>query len=160
VLFPTHLVAACLIGRRRGPSTPWLVAGAALPDLIDKPLAMAGLLDRYHSVGHSLLALVGLGVGVVAVRGPEWIGLRVGWASHLGLDAARIVVNGRPEDVRFLRWPVVRHVPAVQLPPVEFAVHYVGTPGFVVEIGIWLAVVGLVGRDHHDRAGRARSRPG
>lgn len=145
MLFPTHLVAAYLIGRWWSLPLPWIIAGAALPDLIDKPLAMVGVVDLYHTVGHSLLALVVL--GILATRGTEWFALWIGWISHLALDAFQMVVNGRPEDVQFLLWPFVRHTPAVQLPPIEFAIYYVGTPAFVAEIGIWIAFVVVVVRD-------------
>jgi len=156
MLFPTHLAAAYLVGERWAyPSVP-VVLGAALPDVVDKPLAMAGVVDLYHSVGHSLLALLGLAVAVrlsgpsAAVRVPgssaaarvgrTGLALWVGWASHLALDAGHMVLNGRPGDVRFLAWPFVRHRPAVHLPPVEFLGHYLGTPASVVEVGIWAGV--------------------
>lgn len=142
MLFPTHLVAAYLIGRPRDLSVPWIVAGAALPDLIDKTLATVGVAELYHTIGHSLIALAAL--AVVASRGRRWLALGIGWGSHLVLDAIQMAINGRPEDVRFLLWPFVRHVPAVQLPPVEFAVYYVGTHSFFVEVGIWMAFASVL----------------
>lgn len=136
MLFPTHLVAAYLLGRQWQLSLPWVVLGAALPDLVDKPAATLGVFELYHSVGHSLLAPVVL--GLLVVRSRRWVPLWVGWCSHLLLDAFHMVVNGRPADVQFLAWPLVRHTPAVNLPPLEFAVFYVGTPSFYVELVIWL----------------------
>lgn len=135
MLFPTHLVAAYVVGKRYDLSLFWVVVGAAAPDLIDKPLATAGLVDLYQSIGHSLLLFLGISAVVLVRR--EWAALWVGWASHLLLDASHMVINARPEDLRFLAWPVIKHTPAVHLPPVNFLFYYLGTPSFYVEIAIW-----------------------
>ena len=45
MLFPTHLVAAPLLRGASGLSLFWLAVGAALPDVIDKPLGMVGVVD-------------------------------------------------------------------------------------------------------------------
>jgi hypothetical protein len=137
MLFPTHLVAAVLLERQWRLSVPLVVLGAALPDVVDKPAAMLGVVDLFHSVGHSLSALVV--VAVLASRYRRLVPLCVGWASHLALDALHMVLNGRPADVQFLAWPLVRHTPAVNLPPLAFAAQYVGTPSFYIELLIWLA---------------------
>lgn len=136
MLFPTHLVAAYLVGERWDLSPLLVVTGAAVPDLIDKPLASAGLVDLYQTVGHSLLLFLGISV-VVLVRN-EWLAFWVGWTSHLLLDALHMVVNARPEDLWFLAWPLVRHTPAVHLPPLDFLFHYLGTASFYFEIVIWI----------------------
>lgn len=170
MLFPTHLVAAYLIGRRWELPTLPIVAGAALPDLIDKPLASVGVVDLYHTVGHSLVALAVLGAVVLlaerwfaprggartAIGHRHWLALWVGWVSHLALDALQMVVNGRPDDVRFLLWPFVHHVPAVQLPPLAFASYYVGTPTFFLEIGIWVAFLAVLWRGRRRSASEGR----
>lgn len=136
MLFPTHLVAAYLCSLRWRLSPAWAVAGAALPDVTDKSVAIAGLYPLYHSLGHSLVAVAVLAV-VVRADGRVALALWVGWTSHLLLDALHMVVNGRPADVQFLAWPLVEHTPAVSLPPVEFAVFYVGTPSFFLELLVW-----------------------
>ena len=143
MLFPTHLAAAYVVGTRWNlPPLP-LVAGAAAPDLVDKPAAMIGITDLYQSAGHSLSLLV-VGFAVVFVR-RAWTPFWLGWASHLLLDAFHMLVNGRPDDVRFLGWPALRHTPAVDLPPVAFFLHYVGTPSFYLEFVVWgVLVYGLV----------------
>lgn len=64
VLFPTHIVIAYLLARRLDCSLLWTVAGAMLPDLIDKPLGRVGETDRYHSVAHSLLSVAIARAGV------------------------------------------------------------------------------------------------
>jgi len=148
VLFPTHLAAAYVVGERWDLPTLPVVAGAALPDLVDKPAAMLGIVDLYQSAGHSLAVLV-VGFVVVFVRRaltPLWIG----WASHLILDAVHMLLNGRSQDILFLGWPAIEHVPAVDLPPVAFAVQYLGTPSFYSEFVVWgalLAVLWLGGGD-------------
>ena len=146
MLFPTHLVAGYLCTLRWRLSPYWAVAGAALPDLVDKSVAMGGFYDLYHSLGHSLAGLV---IGTLVVLGlartvrrggaarRAGTAVLVGWTSHLALDAVHMVLNGRPGDVRFLAWPLVEHTPAVTLPPVEFALFYVGTPAFYVELFVW-----------------------
>jgi hypothetical protein len=156
VLFPTHLLAGYVLGHvlfgeprladwRHRPA--WLgVLGAALPDLLDKPLAIAGRTELFHSVGHSLGALAVLGVAAVvapavgAGRSRSWLVVWVGWASHLALDALHVVVNGRPADTLFLLWPVVEHTPQVTLPPGQFAQFYVGTPASLLAAVCWLGV--------------------
>ncbi|AZH25210.1 metal-dependent hydrolase [Haloplanus aerogenes] len=120
-------------------SIPLLVAGAALPDLVDKPAAMVGIVDLYQSAGHSLLLLV-VGFAVVFLR-REWTPLWLGWASHLLLDAAHMLLNGRADDILFLAWPAIEHTPAVDLPPIAFFQHYLGTPSFYAEFVVW----GLLG---------------
>lgn len=136
MLFPTHLVAAYVVGKRWQLSLFWIVTGAAAPDLIDKPVAIVGLVDLYHSIGHSLPLFLGISVVVFVQR--EWVALWVGWGTHLLLDASHMVINARPEDLRFLAWPVIKHKPAVHLPPIDFLVYYLGTPSFYIEIGIWI----------------------
>jgi hypothetical protein len=162
VLFPTHLAAGYVTGRwTRLPAWP-VVLGAALPDVLDKPLALLGGTDLFHSVGHSALA-VGVVGGLALVarlaegrpgaradapggRAGPLAALWLGWAGHLALDAVHMVVNGRPADVQFLLWPAVQHVPAVNLPPGSFAAYYVGTPSFFLEGVVWAALLWTVGR--------------
>ena len=96
---------------------------------------MIGLVDLYQTAGHSLLLLV-VGFAVVFVR-RAWTPVWIGWASHLLLDAVHMLLNGRPDDVLFLAWPAVEHTPAVDLPPIEFFVHYLGTPSFYAEFVVW-----------------------
>ncbi|MDX1747310.1 MAG: metal-dependent hydrolase [Halobacteriales archaeon] len=141
MLFPTHLVAGYVIGERWDWPLPWVLLGAAAPDLIDKPLAMAGLVELYQTIGHSLALFAT--IAALALLGGVWAALWVGWASHLLLDAVHMVVNGRPGDLLFLAWPVIEHTPAVNLPPVEFLFAYIGTPSFYLELVIW-AVFGYV----------------
>ncbi|MFC7027298.1 metal-dependent hydrolase [Halomicroarcula sp. GCM10025324] len=140
MLFPTHLAVAALLGRWSRFSSAWLVAGAALPDLVDKPLGMLGVFDLFQTVGHSALTLAVLAVPL-ARHSRAGRALVVGWVSHLLLDAVHMVVNGRPEHTVFLAWPLAVPASPLTLPPVEFFFYYLWTPSFYLEVGIWLAVV-------------------
>lgn len=150
VLFPTHLLVAGLLGRGTRLSTPWLVAGAALPDVVDKPLATVGAVDLFHSVGHSVLWLpVAVTVGLASARG---LAVAVGWGSHLLLEVVHVVVNGRPESVLSLAWPVAAPADPLAIPPGAFFVHYLGTPSFYLEVALWLAAAAMLVRARVDRS--------
>lgn len=144
MLFLTHLVAAGLVATRTRLSPIWLVVGAALPDVVDKPLAMAGLVEVFHSVGHSVF----LGVLLVpaALLGPRIAAVTVGWGSHLLLDAVHVVLNGRPWDVLSLGWPVTISPEPLGIPPGDFFFYYLGTPSFLLEVVFWLALLAVLGR--------------
>jgi hypothetical protein len=144
MLFPTHLLAAWLVGRSSRLSTPWLVAGTAVPDLLDKPLATVGVTSLFHSVGHSAL-LVCVAVPL-ALSGRAGLSAAVGWALHLLLDAVHVVVNGRPGDAVFLLWPVVVPSEPLALPPGSFFLYYLWSPSFFLEVALWLGVAGLLVR--------------
>lgn len=143
MLFPTHLVVGYLCALRWNLAPSVAVAGAALPDVIDKSVAMAGLYDLYHSAGHSAFVVLFLTLAAL-VLGRRAVALWVGWTTHLGLDALHMVLNGRPGDVRFLAWPLVEHTPSVSLPPIEFALSYLGTPSFYVEVLVWGAFFAVI----------------
>jgi hypothetical protein len=142
VLFVTHLVVAALLGRWSRLAPLWLVVGATIPDAVDKPLAMAGVVDLYHTVGHTAL-LLPLAV-VVAVTGRTGLAVAVGWGSHLFLDALHIVINGRPSDALFLGWPLVVPPTPLAIPPGEFMFYYLWSPSFFLECLIWLVAVVVV----------------
>jgi len=168
VLFATHLLVAAGLGwlsghprlrRYSGDSPPlsvwWLVAGAALPDVVDKPLGALGVFDVYQSVGHSAL-LVPLAVVVtVAARHRHGLAVAIGWGSHLALDALHMVANGRAGDAAFLAWPLLTRSDPLAIPPGEFALFYVGTPSFFLEAALWLAAVAVALRSRF-AAGRDR----
>lgn len=156
VLFPTHLVAGAVLGAYTRLSVAWLVVGAALPDLLDKPLATLGVTTLYHAVGHS--ALFGVVVLAAAFVDRAAVAVAVGWVSHVLLDAAHVVVNGRPLDALFLLWPVAVPPAPLALAPIPFVQQYLWSPSFLLEVGIWLgAGVVLVRRR---RAYRSRPESG
>lgn len=70
----------------------------------------------------------------------------IGWASHLALDAVQVPFNGRPGDIQFLAWPLLEHTPTVRFPPLDFALHYLGTLAFGLELGVWAVLVAVLVR--------------
>lgn len=144
MLFATHLLAAGLLARRVRTSIGWAVVGAALPDLVDKPLASLGVVELFHSVGHSaLLAVVML---PVAFLGRAGLAAALGWASHLLLDAFHVVINGRAGDALFLVWPFAVPPTPLAIPPGDFFFYYLWSPSFFVEVAIWTGAVALAVR--------------
>jgi hypothetical protein len=142
VLFPTHLVAAVLLSRVTRLSPWWLVVGAALPDVVDKPLGLLGVVDLYHSVGHSALLVVLM--VPIALSGRAGLATAVGWASHLLLDVLHVVVNGRPGDAVFLGWPLTVPSEPLAIPPGSFVWYYLGTPSFYLDVLLWVALAAVV----------------
>jgi Predicted membrane-bound metal-dependent hydrolase (DUF457). len=114
------------LGRRRLPTglalAPLLVA-SQLPDLIDKPLAYAGLVPSGRSVAHSLLALAAVALVTTLLcrrlarttADPRTVrrlaqtplAVAVGYATHLAGDAYGSVRAGAYADVGFLLYPFV-----------------------------------------------------
>jgi hypothetical protein len=139
VLFATHLASLAVVGRVSRLSTAWLVVGAAIPDVLDKPLGMVGVVELYHSIGHSaLLAPIFV---LLALRSPVGLAAAIGWGSHLLLDAIHVVINGRPGHALFLAWPLVEPTDPLALPPGAFVRHYIGTPSFYLEGLIWIGLI-------------------
>ncbi|MFO7927341.1 metal-dependent hydrolase [Natronomonas sp.] len=145
MLFLTHLAAAAVVGRVSRLSTPWLLVGAALPDLIDKPLGALGVVELYHSIGHSvLLALL---LVPIALYGRAGAAAAIGWGSHLCLDAIHVVINGRPGHALFLLWPFVEPADPLAIPPGAFFWYYLGTPSFYLEVIVWIALFAVLAAD-------------
>jgi hypothetical protein len=153
MLFPTHLVAGALVGTRVRLPMAWIVVGAALPDLIDKPLASVGAVELYHTIGHSVAFAVVL--APLAIPSRSGLAVAVGWASHLLLDALHVVVNGRSTDALFLLWPVAVPADPFNLAPIPFARQYLWTPSFLLEVGIWLVAGAAVVRYRRRRSERS-----
>lgn len=142
MLFPTHLLAAASLSRVTRLPARWLVVGAAVPDLVDKPLGLLGVTALFHSVGHSLILVV---VAVpMALSGRAGLAVATGWASHLALDGIHVVVDGRPADALFAFWPVVSPPDPLGLPPGSFVRHYLGSPAFFLEVVVCGALAAVV----------------
>lgn len=153
MLFPTHLLASGLLARRFRIPVGWAVVGAALPDVVDKPLAMLGVVDLFHTVGHS--ALLAVAFLPLAFVGRAGLAAALGWGSHLLLDAFHVIVNGRADDALFLLWPLALPPDPLAIPPVEFLRYYLWSPSFFVEIAIWAGAVALAVRAWRGRAAAA-----
>ena len=120
------------------------IVGTALPDLIDKPIWLAGIVDVGRTVGHSLLFALPLVVAVwlfARARGHPILGVAftVGYLSHVATDVPWHVISGDYEELGFLLWPITP-MPA-----------YTGTKPLVTLGGLevtvttlWLEVVILV----------------
>lgn len=142
MLFLTHLAVAVLLGRVSRLSTMWLVAGAALSDIIDKPLGAFGVFELYHSIGHSVFFLLFLVPIAWYTRGK--IALVVGWGSHLLFDAVHVVINGRPGHTLALLWPLAKSADPLGVPPGAFFWYYLGTSSFYFEIVLWVSLGAIV----------------
>lgn len=155
MLFVTHLAAAILLGRVSRFSTLWLVAGAAAPDVVDKPLGTLGVFELYHSIGHSLfLALL---LVPLALYSRVWLAFAIGWASHLLLDAVHVVVNGRPGHVLAFLWPLAESTDPLGIPPGAFFRYYLWTPSFYLEFVLWAALLGVLAAQHRRGADTCRT---
>lgn len=153
MLFVTHLLVAGLLARRAGVPVAWAVVGAALPDLVDKPLAAVGVVDLFHSVGHS--ALLGVVILPAALLGRAGVAAAAGWVSHLLLDAGHVIINGRAGDALFLLWPLALPPDPLALPPGAFFVYYLWSPSFFVEVAVWAGAAVLAVRAWRVRADAA-----
>jgi len=99
-----HLALSVLLSRPFGADRRALalcLAGAVVPDLVDKPLFALELVPVAHTVGHSVLT-VGL-LGLVAARYRVLAPVVVGWASHVAAD----LVVAYPKFLVNYAWPVL-----------------------------------------------------
>lgn len=139
MLYPTHLAAAYLLTTQLALPSVWLLAGAALPDIVDKPLPRLGLTENYHTVAHSGFVPMGLLTVGFFLSNPVVVAFAVGWTSHLALDVINMLLNGRPEHTKFTLWPFAYQSDPMRLPPGDFFRHYIGSRSFYVElVFIWL----------------------
>lgn len=142
MLFVTHLAAAVAAGRVSRLSSLWLVAGAAFPDLLDKPLGLVGVFELYQTIGHSVfLAVIFV---PLALYGRTWLAFAIGWGSHLVLDTVHVVINGRSGQTLAFLWPIAEPADPLGIPPGRFILYYFGTPSFYLEVGLWMVIIGIV----------------
>lgn len=120
------------------------VFGAIAPDLVDKPLWLAGVVDVGRTIGHSLL-FTGPVLGVLWLVTWRWNRQRlgtafaIGYLSHPAADVPWHVLSGEYHELGFLLWPVT-HMP-----------QYTGTttlgtvPGLGTEVTtLWLEAMILI----------------
>lgn len=141
-----HLSLAFLVSYARGyGGQPVLLclAGAVLPDLIDKPLVWIGAVDISHTVGHSVVTLgvVAAIVATVAFLRALWP-VVVGFASHIAAD----IFVAYPKFVRNYGWPVLSQRPTPDGPALDYWVAYATSGPGAVEALIVIVAVGLLSR--------------
>lgn len=141
-----------------------LAVATQAPDLIDKPLAYAGVLASGRSLGHSLLfvaALVVL-VGVLARRvdRPEVTPVvAIGLVSHVLADSYRLLLAGEWSEARYLLYPLTDPLvyPGDGTPPLARILSHYASMGVTAEtVAVALAAVGVV---WHVRRARRSRRP-
>jgi Predicted membrane-bound metal-dependent hydrolase (DUF457). len=128
------------------------LAGAVVPDLIDKPLVWAGVFDIGHTVGHSVVTL-GVITAVVTIISP----LRIlapavlGYATHILAD----LFVAYPKFLTNYAWPLLPQRPTPDGPVLDYWLAYAGSGPGVVEASVVVLAVGLVIK--HSRADQADS---
>jgi|APHM01.1.fsa_nt_gi Predicted membrane-bound metal-dependent hydrolase (DUF457). len=155
MLFVTHLAGGYLTGKLTGYPSVYVVLGAALPDVIDKPLGVAGIAPYYHTVGHSLLTLVPVLVLAILLGARALTAVAIGALSHVALDAAHVTVNRGGEQFLFVFYPV--SVPPTQPRITDGSVsflsafwsNYVGTPAFYAGVCLCVAAALVYLRDSY-----------
>ena len=125
--------------RPRGVPVLVVLVGAGLPDLLDKPLAAAGIVDVGRTVGHSLFtaAIVMTIVWLIATRcdrRPLAMAFVIGYTSHIAADVPWHVLSGDIDELGFLLWPVTEM-------PAYTGVKPLGTVGGVEVTTLWLEAV-------------------
>lgn len=116
-----------------------VLVGAAMADLIDKPLAALGVVDVGRTVGHSLLFAVPLVIVVWALTaqsGRRDLGFAfgLGYASHLATDVPWHLLSSDFDELGFLLWPLTEM-------PAYTGVKPLGTVGTVEITTLWLEAV-------------------
>lgn len=146
-------------GRFRRPPRPEaalaVVFGSQFADLLDKPLAVLGVLPHGRFLAHSLLGtavllVVVYGAAVALARVDLATAFVVGHLSHLVVDIPPRAFLGYPANTEFLFWPVLSH-PTFMFyerlfePPaiVELVVTPLTYPGLFMGLEILLFGVGL-----------------
>ena len=131
MLFPSHLLIALAAAFSADLSLAGALLGAAFPDLVDKPLAAAGITETYHSVAHSggTTAVLTASVAVIPGMGA----FAVGHVLHILSDLLQVMVNQGKDHWRFLMWPLDFSDDPLGLAPVEWFKYYIGTRAFYIE---------------------------
>lgn len=120
-------------------TTAAVLVGAALPDLIDKPLWLLGVAGVGRTAGHSLLVAVPLLVGVRLYanrsdRRALGTAFSIGLCSHLAADVPWHLLAGDYRELGFLLWPVTPM-------PAYTGTKPLGSLGGVEVTTLWLEVV-------------------
>jgi len=140
MLFATHLVGGYIASRILKMPVELVVLGAALPDLIDKPLGILEIAPHYHSIGHSVFTIFFL--ILVAVKIKILIPVIIGFLTHLCQDALHILINRGLEKTTFIFYPLTfPNKPKITDGSVDFIANfwsnYLWTTGFYIEFVFW-----------------------
>lgn len=126
-----HLAVSVLLSRPFGADRRALalcLAGAVVPDLVDKPLFALELAPVAHTVGHSVLT-VGL-LALVAARYRALAPLAVGWAGHVAAD----LVVAYPKFLVNYAWPLLEPRPTPDDPFLAYWVDYAASGFGALEV--------------------------
>ncbi|ESS05283.1 MAG: putative membrane-bound metal-dependent hydrolase (DUF457) [uncultured archaeon A07HB70] len=124
-------------------ATALCLAGAVVPDLVDKTAWRLGLAETGHTLAHSVFTVAAVAVIVTAVDAarplrPVFPGYAAHVVADVGVAYPRFVVN--------YAWPVLEQQPTPDVSPVGYWVRYaVSAPG-VAEAAIVVAGIGVVAR--------------
>ena len=120
-------------------ATALCLAGAVVPDLVDKTAWRLGFAETGHTLGHSVVTVTAVAVVVTAVDTARPLRpVLPGYAAHVVAD----IGVAYPRFVGNYAWPLLDQRPTPDVSPVSYWVRYaVSTPG-VVEATI--VVVGVV----------------
>jgi hypothetical protein len=140
MLFGTHLIGGYIAARVSKMSVALVVLGAALPDVIDKPLGILEIAPHYHSIGHSVFTV--LFFLLVAVKLRYILPVIIGWSVHIFQDALHIFINRGIEKTTFVFYPLILpDKPEITDGSVGFITNfwsnYLWTTGFYVEFIFW-----------------------
>ncbi len=124
------------------------VVGAALADLIDKPLTATGVVPVGRTIGHSLLFAVPL-IALVWVLAKRFdrnvlgVAFAIGYLSHIATDIPWHLVSGDYHELGFLLWPITDMPPYTGVKPlgtvagVEVTTLWLEGIIFVFGIALW-----------------------
>ncbi len=99
--------------RPGGEPTVVAVFAAVLPDLVDQPLRLVGVMPVGRTIAHSLLVAIPVVVAVGAIarrRGRPELGVAfaIGYLSHIAADVPWHVLAGDVDELGFLLFPITR----------------------------------------------------
>ena len=110
-----YLLYSAIARRRDRPpdsrATLLVLFGTQLPDLVDKPLAWAGILPSGRTLAHTLIVVVPLSVVVYLYasrhgRSSDALAFGVGYISHPLVDGFKPLIVGEYQYVHYLLWPL------------------------------------------------------
>lgn len=140
MLFGTHLIGGYIAARVSKMPVALVILGAALPDIIDKPLGILEIAPHYHSIGHSVFTVMIL--LLVGFKFRDFLPVVIGWSVHIFQDALHIFINRGIEKTTFVFYPAMfPDKPEITDGSVGFISNfwsnYFWTTGFYVDFIFW-----------------------